>query len=130
MGFRRRWPGLSYGRGEDWHYVGAGGEPPFQNSWANGGSGATKMAFRMREAGIVDLAGIIDGAAATDTVIFTLPAAYWPSATTPGFAVVFDDGTPNAIYVKSNGEVKLRNALAATLLFVSGQIFLTPPNVV
>lgn len=83
MGFRR-WPGLSYGRGEDWHYVGGGGEPAFTNSWANA-SGEMKLAFRVREAGVVDLHGVVSGGSSSNS-IFTLPANYRPdTATLPCF---------------------------------------------
>ena len=73
--FRRQWPGASYGRCEDWHYVGEAGEPAFQNSWDNAGGGEVSMAFRIREGGAVDLEGVVDGSAATLTTMFTLPPA-------------------------------------------------------
>lgn len=52
--FRRQWPGVSYGRGEDWHYVGEVGEPAFLNGWTNV-TGEPKTAFRIRAAGAVDV---------------------------------------------------------------------------
>ena len=77
--FRRRWPGVSYGRGEDWHYVGDTGEPAFQNGWANVAN-APKLAFRQREAGVVDIQGTIDSG--TNVIVFTLPEGYRPSVAT------------------------------------------------
>lgn len=87
--FRRQWPGVSYGRGEDWHYVGGGGEPGFEHSWANA-SGEMKMAFRIREAGVVDLHGVVSGGSSSNS-IFTLPADYRPSTST--FAVFHTSAT-------------------------------------
>lgn len=125
--FRRRWPGLSYGRGEDWHYVGEAGEPAFENSWANLGGGGTKMAFRIREAGVVDLAGIIDASAASGTVIFTLPVGYRPSEKTPGFAVLIHPSTADLLRVSTSGAVEL-NTLPTSSVYISGQFFLVPPG--
>ncbi len=90
--FRRRWPGLSYGRGEDWHYVGDTGEPAFGTHWANG-AGDRNLAFRIREAGVVDVQGYIQNTnaptAPSSATIFTLPTDYRPSADTfQGFCVV------------------------------------------
>ncbi|MBX7161912.1 MAG: hypothetical protein K1X95_16615, partial [Acidimicrobiia bacterium] len=41
---------------DEWHYVGEAGEPAFLNSWSNW-AGNQKLSFRLREAGIVDIAG-------------------------------------------------------------------------
>lgn len=64
---------------EDWIVVGSGGSAPaFNTGWSN--ASATyypKMAFRMRETGVVDLVGCVttDG---SWPLIFTLPAGYRP----------------------------------------------------
>lgn len=55
--FRRRWPGVSYGRGEDWHYVGEAGEPAFNSTWDNVSVDKYNLAFRIRETGCSRRAG-------------------------------------------------------------------------
>lgn len=67
---------------EAWHVVGAAGEPAFQNSWVNYGSGYGDAAFRKRPDGVVELAGMVKSGTANG-VIFTLPAGYRPVR--PGF---------------------------------------------
>ena len=66
--------------GEDWHYVGEAGEPAFENGWTNRDPGElfTKLAFRIREAGCVDIQGWVKGGT-PGMVIFTLPAGYRPN---------------------------------------------------
>lgn len=64
---------------DPWHYVGAGGEPPFQNLWVNFDASATtyqRLRFR-KAAGRVYVEGTIKSGA-NGTVIFTLPAGYRP----------------------------------------------------
>ena len=63
---------------ENWHEVGAAGEPGFQNSWANAGGGFSTAAFYKDSTGIVHLKGNLSNAA-DDTVAFTLPVGYRPS---------------------------------------------------
>jgi hypothetical protein len=87
-----------------WHYINAAGEPAFQNGWGNYGANYAPASFR-RDRDIVYIRGLVAlGTAAT--VIFTLPAAYWPAyhqafpiATSPsagtyafGHLNVFNDG--------------------------------------
>lgn len=60
-----------------WHNVGGAGEPAFQNSWANYGSGYAAAAFRKDANGFVHVKGVVSGGA-NNTVIFTLPAGYRP----------------------------------------------------
>ena len=78
MTLRRRRPGLVYPVNEDWHYVGEAGEPAFENSWVYSGAGP-HPAFRMREAGIVDIQGSIKSGSSH---AFTLPLAYRPAGNT------------------------------------------------
>ncbi len=42
-----------------WNYVGATGEPPFLNSWANAGGGLRTLRFRESGLGGVDIAGVV-----------------------------------------------------------------------
>lgn len=64
---------------EDWHYVGAVGEPAFENGWTNLGpviaSPLPRLGFRKRAGGI-DLNGFLYGASATNGIIFTLPESH------------------------------------------------------
>lgn len=67
------------------HYIGTGGEPAFENSWANtgfsDGTGTyTSVGFWKDQAGIVHLCGQTTGGATTNS-IFTLPTDYRPSRT-------------------------------------------------
>lgn len=70
-----------------WRLVGAQGQPAFQNSWVNFGTGAndTPARFRKDIFGIVWVEGMVkNGVAGT---IFTLPAGYRPGhqvSWTPG----------------------------------------------
>lgn len=128
MTLSKRRPGLVYPVAGVWHYVGSGGgEPAFQNSWANGSSGSTKLAFRIREAGVVDIHGNITGGV-SGTVVFTLPAKYRPSTATTATA------TTNTY---DSCQVNISTAGEVTVLFNVGtkpslafQLFLTPPDVV
>lgn len=129
--FRRRWPGVSYGRGEDWHYVGEAGEPAFLNSWANSAvSGTPKLAFRIRESGVVDLQGVAVSAGSATTV-FSLPAGYAPSVKAPGFVGMSAAGDPYQVSVTADGDVRISPLPANGVeVELSGQFFLTPPDLV
>ena len=61
---------------EPWHEVGAAGEPDFQNTYANSGSGFETAAFYKDREGVVHLKGFVTG---TGTTIFHLPAGYRPA---------------------------------------------------
>lgn len=136
MGFRRRWPGVSYGRGEDWHYVGEAGEPAFENSWANV-STAPKLAFRLREAGVVDIQGTIEDG--TSTTVFTLPEGYRPSAVTAASISAFVTGAGRVsclVSIQTSGAVDLfvdttgaGSTYPDLANFGSSQFFLAPPDV-
>ena len=63
---------------EDVHYIGATGEPAFENSWANvGGATDEPAGFYKDPFGRVYLIGLID-TGSTGTVAFTLPEGYRP----------------------------------------------------
>lgn len=121
--FRRRWPGLSYGRGEDWHYVGEAGEPAFENSWANSGGGLISLAFRIREAGIVDIYGVVEGG--TDLTVFTLPTGYRPSSTSGSMPIVTGSGGVLFMSVQADGAV--RAPTGSGKVGFAHQIFLNLP---
>jgi hypothetical protein len=64
---------------EGWHEVGAGGEPAFQNSWANFGPPAETVGFYKDRAGFVHLKGEASGGT-HGFAIFQLPAGYRPAS--------------------------------------------------
>jgi len=111
--------------GEDWHYVGEAGEPAFQNSWAND-STFPKMAFRLREAGIVDIQGVPIGGS-SGTTIFTLPSGYRP--TSPVYYQAYGGTAAGGalIQVGSDGTVAATYSGSTTRIFINLQAFLDPP---
>ncbi len=70
---------IGAGQPEGWHEAGAAGEPGFQNSWTNFGSGFETLAFLKDANGLVHLKGTIKGGTLT-AAAFTLPAGYRPAA--------------------------------------------------
>ena len=84
---------------EDWHEIGAPGEPEFADPgfgcrWANYGSDFNTAAFRKDPWGVVHLKGLVkasdvpgegnevcDAGDAIDTIIFQLPSGFRPAAT-------------------------------------------------
>ena len=130
MTLRRRRPGLVYPVWEDWHYVGGTDEPAFQNSWANI-SGSMRLGFRIRETGMVDIQGRINGGTTT-SVVFTLPVGYRPDVASwlpaIGLAVTGDLDTPVLMGVGTNGEVRASNVTTTCdSVWISGQFFLDSP---
>jgi hypothetical protein len=63
---------------EAWHEIGAGGQPPFQNSWTNFSGTDETAAFRMEPNKVVRCKGVVKGGSAS-AAIFTLPAGYRPA---------------------------------------------------
>jgi len=114
--------------GEDWHYVGEAGEPAFENGWANVGS-SNKLAFRIREAGIVDLQGFVTGGTGR---VFTLPADYTPNTGSLTFFAAQGFTSPNFIAIRitvdNNGYVSYGGPAGVTTLYIAGQFFLDPPT--
>lgn len=120
MALKKRRPGLVYPTWEDWHYVGATDEPAFGTSWDNAAAN-NNLAFRIREAGVVDIQGYVQNTAAptepaSDT-LFTLPEGYRPSAETfQGMATVTtDDGSDGPI-------------ISPVVVATSGAVFLPSVN--
>ncbi len=70
---------LQYIKGSDhWHYVGATGEPAFENSWVNYGI-TTQVARFMKDAvGVVHIEGLVKDGTIGDVPVFTLPSNYRP----------------------------------------------------
>ena len=86
---------------EAYHAIGATGEPAFQNSAHNFGSGFSTAGFFKDREGIVHLKGTV---AETGGVIFTLPAGYRPTETLD--IVVIQSGSASYVYVHPNGDVE------------------------
>lgn len=137
MGFRRRWPGVSYGRGEDWHYVGDTGEPAFENSWVNNSAISANLAFRIRESDILDIQGAVKNG--TDNTVFTLPAGYRPSGNVSIPCTIYDSGGTHQaglLTIDTGGVVKVYREVASvvqtpagTIAVIYAQVFLVPPTV-
>ena len=88
MTLRKRRPGLTYPTSEDWHYVGdatTGLGTTFMTDWANYGANQN-LAFRKREAGILELQGFVENTRAPlvprAKEFFLLPLAWRPSVDT------------------------------------------------
>jgi hypothetical protein len=90
----------------DWHYVGAAGEPAFQNGWSNSGGSKAPLRFRYMP-GVdsnslqpaVKIEGSITGGTST---IFTLPITLDYDT----YHIVADDsGAPVTITVQQSGDV-------------------------
>mgnify|MGYP003404322954 FL=1 len=113
--------------GEAWHYVGEAGEPAFENSWANASTGLPKLAFRIREVGVVDIQGTVDGGASGASV-FTLPEGYRPSALCY-LPMSTLDGNARYMIVNTTGSVEPYFDTAGTSAYLYAQVFLDPPAV-
>ena len=119
--------------GAGWHYVGEAGEPAFNSTWANI-STLPKLAFRRREAGVVDLQGTVTpgASAVTGTAIFTLPEGYRPSVKSYIPIVAHTIAPANEgcyLIVGADGVVTPNYTLTTPQLFIYAQIFLTTPDV-
>lgn len=103
----------------DWHEVGGVGEPAFQNSWTNFGSGFQVVGFR-KVGDIVYLRGLIKAPNATLTqTAFTLPAGYWPPVNAVYIGIA-DGSTGNArIDIGPAGAVVMQSGWSGTNGFVS-----------
>jgi hypothetical protein len=92
---------------ERWHEIGASGEPPFLNGWANAATDLVTGGFYKDPFGVVHLKGMITSSGA-NSVVFILPAGYLP-AKALSETVVWESGTgrigigPNGIVSVSGG---------------------------
>ena len=111
--------------GESWHYVGETDQPAFEGAWGNS-SGSPAMAFRIRESGVVDLAGSITGA--TTASIFYLPEGYRPNVKTPGVVVYDTVNGAVSMQVDTDGLVKFNGgSLSGSVVNIQTQFFLDMP---
>ena len=116
---------------DGWHYVGEAGEPAFDMS-VSPAVGYSLPAFRLREAGIVDIvAGVVlseDGG-----TLFTLPADYRPSAAFVFPLAKYTTGgglAPSYGSVNTSGNVAVENgeAFNTDVFWINLSFFLLPPT--
>lgn len=90
----------------EWHYVGADGEPDFENDWINSPGAFQACRFSKTPEGKLIIEGRIEGGL-LDTVVFTLPEGYRPPKN-----LLFKVPMASAGYVKvvSTGEVSVVTA--------------------
>ena len=88
---------------EDWHEVGAAGEPAFSNSWVNFGSNYTTCGFMKDTLGFVHLKGLVKNGT-INQVIYVLPSGYRPA--TRDIYGVDSNGAHARLDVAEDGAVK------------------------
>ncbi len=128
MSLRRRRPGLVYPTWEDWIYVGSGGSAPaFGTDWTNGGSPWPALAFRHREAGVVDIIGVVSaGAGSSAAALFTLPTGYRPvdQAFMPFIRNRSSVKSGQLLIVNDTGAVVPADSTSGDFVYISGSFFL------
>lgn len=103
-------------RQEPWRYVGATGQPAFQNGWANFGNANNNVRFAKDAIGYVHLGGTASGGTtAANTLVYTLPAGYRP-LNIVNFPAI-SNGLFGGIYVDTNGNVRIITASNIWLTF-------------
>lgn len=90
---------------EEWNKIGQAGEPAFQNSWINYGSGYDVVSYMRDAAGFVHLRGAATGGS-TGTVIFTLPINYRPLTRVAMTTQAIGSGFGSTV-IETNGNVAL-----------------------
>ena len=91
---------------EDWHIVGGGGEPTFQNSWSSGSPAIAK--FRKRSDGMVELRGfVVKSSGSGQITVFTLPSGYRPASGEDVLRFPMSGASGGYAEVFENGEVKI-----------------------
>ena len=115
--------------GEGWRYVGETDQPGWENGWGNV-TNYPALAFRIRESGIVDIAGQITGGTG---IIFYLPDDYRPANnsffTCSGATSAAADAVGRMEIRSSDGGVRAvrDGANPFTTVNANGQFFLDPP---
>lgn len=100
---------------DGWHYVGEAGEAAWAqdgggDNWQNQFPTTANLAYRIREAGIVDVQGSIARGLGTGSDLFTLPSGYRPNSITYYTAYALtssDDHLAVAVGVNSAGTVEI-----------------------
>ena len=108
------------GNPEAWRIVGASGQPAFENSWSNYGSGEADAAF-YKHIDQVYIKGSVTGGSSA-TTIFTLPEGYRP-AELIRFAVADSTSSRGNVSINTSGEVRVNgSSLARVSLNVSFRV--------
>ena len=126
MTLRKRRPGLVYPTWEDWHYVGATDEPTFGTDWTNVGTPWPAMAFRQREAGVVDIIGTLNVGASASGPVFELPIGYRPSEQAFMPYIRQRSGTKSGqlLVVNDAGEVRPNDVVSGDYAYIAGSFFI------
>jgi hypothetical protein len=113
---------------EDWHEIGAAGEPAFENSWKNIGGEPnlnqgvfSTAAFRRDPDGLVHLKGVVtSGSISSTNAIFYLPSGFRPEQAGI-FSAATSDGSPKIgwVYIGAAGSPYA----GAVLPFTGGNTF-------
>ena len=108
-----------------WHEIGAAGQPAFQNSWVNYATGFNTAAFRKDAFGFVHLKGVLAGTTG-NTVAFTLPVGYTPSATIIQVAIgdVGNVAVVDFVTIPANGQLAPHNSASTS---IDGVVFYAGP---
>jgi hypothetical protein len=109
---------------EDWHEVGATGEPAFGANWSNYGSPWNTAAFYKHLDRVYIRGNVKHAVGGVGTAIFTLPAGYWPE-TSYSFTQYAGTGPCRVDVSSVTGAVILNTltASAAVYLFLDGISF-------
>lgn len=111
-----------------WHYVGATGEPAFQNSWTNYlPTTDQSLRYGVDDYGILHIEGsLIDSTPTTGTqVIFTLPSELRPLRAHGSYITAYNSGYITVAFTVSlNGNVSVGPATttAASMILELGHI--------
>lgn len=114
---------------EDWHYVGETDEPAFENSWTNQ-AGNASLAFRLREAGIVDVVGKVSHSGASGASVFVLPEGYRPLVAAVPMIGIGKTGSgtyTSALFSLGTDGTFGISAGTFTDLWISGSFFIDSP---
>lgn len=100
---------------DKWHYVGEAGQPSFENSWVNFGSGNQVARFIKDASGVVHIQGVVKNAVPAN-VIFTLPSAYRPDNYLH-LSIAGKTGLAGVIGIENDGEISYVYGTTANAIF-------------
>ena len=98
------YPNPSFAANEAWRVVGAAGQPAFQNSWANYGSGYTGARFKKDKENTVFVEGLV-ASGATGVPIFNLPVGYRVTGGNVLFATQTNANTIGRLELNTSGDI-------------------------
>jgi hypothetical protein len=97
-----------------------------QNSWVNVAAGNHIAQVRKDKQGVVWVRGAVkDGNNSSGTVLFTLPAGYWPSAVLgfPISATAYSGAQVPAVYIFPDGTAQIYNVASNALIHFAFSFF-------